>query len=138
MILAVHPASPALAGTASSVAAAVLGRPVTVDPAAPMLVLALVVLALGEITQSPRYYEYVSQLAPPGQEGLFMGYAFLPIAIGYFIGGVLGGSLLHHFGEVVHRPQNMWWVITGVGVATTLLMVIYDRVVKRAAGHQPS
>lgn len=138
VILAVHPASPALAGAASSVVTAVAGRPVAVDPAAPMLVLTLVVLALGEITQSPRYYEYVSQLAPLGQEGLFMGYAFLPIAIGYFLGGVLGGSLLHHFGEVVHRPQQMWWVITGVGVATTLLMVVYDRVVRSVAARPPA
>ncbi len=133
VLLAIHPASPALARAASSTASAVFGRSVTVDPAAPMLVLTLVVLALGEITQSPRYYEYVSRLAPAGQEGLFMGYAFLPIAIGYFIAGVLGGSLLHYFGEVLHRPQQMWWVISGVGVFTTLLMVIYDRLAGRSA-----
>ncbi len=53
------------------------------------------VLALGEITQSARYYEYISRLAPSGQQGLYMGYAFLPIAIGYFIAGPLGGYLLH-------------------------------------------
>src|ERR1700733_10716905 len=29
----------------------------------------LIVLALGEIIQSPRYYEYISRLAPPGQQG---------------------------------------------------------------------
>ena len=130
VILAVHPASPALAGVASSVASALFSRSVTVDPAAPMLVLTLMVLALGEITQSPRYYEYVSRLAPPGQEGLFMGYAFLPIAIGYFIAGVLGGGLLHYFGEVLHRPQQMWWVISGVGILTALLMLVYDRALK--------
>ena len=74
-------------------------------------------------------------LAPPGREGLFMGYAFLPIAIGYFVAGVLGGYLLHYFGEVAHRPQQMWWVVSGVGVATTLLMVCYDRWLKPAAAH---
>ena len=98
-----------------------------------MLVLTLFVLALGEMTQSPRYYEYVSRLAPPGREGLFMGYAFLPIAIGYFLAGVLGGSLLHYFGEVMHQPQRMWWVISGIGVATTLLMVLYDKLVRPPA-----
>ena len=126
IILAVHPASPALAGMAGS-ALALFGLRVSVDPAAPMFVLTMFFLALGEITQSPRYYEYVSRLAPPGREGLFMGYAFLPIAIGYFLAGVLGGSLLHHFGEVLHQPQQMWWVITGVGIATTLLMILYDK-----------
>jgi len=94
------------------------------------LIAALVVLALGEITQSARYYEYISRLAPPGQQGLYMGYAFLPIAIGYFIAGPLGGYLLHEFGDVLHRPQQMWWVVTGVGVAGSVLMVVYDKVFK--------
>jgi POT family proton-dependent oligopeptide transporter len=93
-------------------------------------VAALVVLALGEITQSARYYEYVSRLAPSGQQGLYMGYAFLPIAIGYFIAGPLGGYLLHYFGDVLHRPQQMWWAVTGVGFAGATLMVVYDRVFK--------
>ena len=135
IILAVHPASHTLAAAVGSVFA-VFGSRVTIDPAAPMFVLTMFFLALGEITQSPRYYEYVSRLAPPGREGLFMGYAFLPIAIGYFIAGVLGGSLLHYFGEVLHRPQQMWWVISGVGVLTTLLMVIYDRVLRRRPAAQ--
>ena len=92
------------------------------------LVAALVVLALGEMTQSARYYEYISRLAPSGQQGLYMGYAFLPIAIGYFIAGPLGGYLLHHFGDVLRRPQQMWWVVTAVGLAGAVLMVIYNTV----------
>ena len=40
-------------------------------------VVSIFVLALGEITQSPRYYEYISRLAPPGQQGTYMGFAFL-------------------------------------------------------------
>ena len=71
----------------------------------------LIVLALGELTQASRYYEYCSRLAPPDQQGLYMGYAFLPIAIGYAIAGRLGGYLLHEFGDVLHRPAQMWWVV---------------------------
>jgi proton-dependent oligopeptide transporter, POT family len=92
------------------------------------LVAALIVLALGEMTQSARYYEYVSRLAPPGQQGLYMGYAFLPIAIGYFIAGPLGGYLLHEFGDVMHRPRQMWWVVTGVGLIGAVLMVAYNMI----------
>jgi len=94
------------------------------------LIAALVVLALGEMTQSARYYEYISRLAPTGRQGLYMGYAFLPIAIGYFIAGPLGGYLLHHFGDVLHRPRQMWWVITSVGLVGAVLMVVYDKVFK--------
>lgn len=101
-----------------------------IHPTTVGFIVTLVVLAFGEITQSARYYEYISRLAPSGQQGLYMGYAFLPIAIGYFIAGPLGGYLLHYFGDVLHRPQQMWWVVTGVGIAGAVLMVVYDRVFK--------
>ncbi len=101
-----------------------------IHPSVPLFVVALVFVALGEVIQVSRYYEYVSRLAPPGQQGLYMGFAFLPIAIGYFIAGPLGGFLVHHYGEVVHRPQQMWWVIVAVGVFTTVLMLLYDKFMK--------
>ncbi len=90
----------------------------------------LVVVALGELTQQPRYYDYISRLAPAGQQGTYMGFAFLPLGIGSFVAGRIGGKLLHHFGEVQHQPQRFWWAITAIGLATTLLLWIYDRVVK--------
>jgi POT family proton-dependent oligopeptide transporter len=100
-------------------------------PSVPMAVASLVVLGLGELTQAPRYYEYISRLAPEGQQGLYMGYAFLPIAIGYFIAGPLGGWLVHEFGEVRHTPHQMWYVVAAVGIVTTVLMVGYDRLIRR-------
>jgi len=99
-------------------------------PAIWAAVLSLFVLALGEITLSPRYYEYISRLAPPGQQGTYMGFAFLPIGIGSIIGGWLGGKLMHHFGEVQHRPALFWLLMTGIGLATALLLWIYDKTLK--------
>ena len=93
-------------------------------------VLSILILALGEMIQAPRYYEYISRLAPPGQQGTYMGFAFLPIGIGSLLGGWFGGRLMHQFGEVAHQPQRFWWAITAIGLATTLLLWIYDRVVK--------
>jgi dipeptide/tripeptide permease len=101
-----------------------------IHPTTVGLIASLVVLALGEMTQSARYYEYISRLAPPGQQGLYMGYAFPPIGIGNFFAGLLGGYLLHQFGDVLRRPQQMWWVVTGVGIVGAVLMLIYDRVFK--------
>lgn len=93
-----------------------------------VVVLALMVLGLGEMMQAPRYYEYVSSLAPRGQEGLFMGYAFVPIAVGYLIAGPLGGWLVHYFGEVQGRPEWMWLVLAAIGFVTTVLMWVYNKV----------
>jgi len=90
----------------------------------------LVVIAVGELIQQPRYYDYISRLAPAGQQGTYMGFAFLPLGIGSFLGGPIGGALLHHFGEVQHRPQLFLWALTSIGLATTLLLWIYDRIVQ--------
>jgi len=99
-------------------------------PAAWAVVLSIFVVALGEIVLSPRYYEYVSRLAPPGQQGTYMGFAFVPIGIGSLVGGWLGGRLMHHYGEVVERPAQVWWAITGIGIGTTLLLWLYHFLVK--------
>ena len=90
----------------------------------------LAVIALGELTQQPRYYDYISRLAPAGQQGTYMGFAFLPLGIGAFLAGRIGGALLHYFGEVRHQPQLFLWALTAIGILTTLLLVLYDRLVK--------
>jgi POT family proton-dependent oligopeptide transporter len=95
-------------------------------------IIALFVLALGEIIQAPRYYEYISRLAPAGQQGTYMGFAFLPIGIGSLIGGWFGGTLVHRFGEVAHRPALIWWSVTAVGLGTAALLWIYDKIVGKA------
>jgi proton-dependent oligopeptide transporter, POT family len=101
-------------------------------------VLTIVVLAIGEIVHQPRYYEYVSRLAPAGQQGTYMGFAFVPLGIGSLVGGWFGGKTLHYFGEVINRPQWTWFVIAGVGALTTLLLWIYDRVVRPGSPEQTS
>ena len=106
---------------------------VAFKPTVPGAVLSILVLALGEIIQQPRYYEYISRLAPSGQQGTYMGFAFLPIGIGSLIGGWFGGRVMHQFAEVAHQPERAWYAIVGVGLLTTLLLWVYDRMVKSRA-----
>jgi MFS family permease len=119
--------------TLGTVISAVAWAILSVRPTLPMVVVTLIVISIGEITQSPRYYEYISRLAPPGQQGTYMGFAFLPIGIGSLAGGWLGGKLLHHFGEVTHQPGRIWLAIMAVGLATALLLFVYDRFVQVGA-----
>ena len=102
-------------------------------PSVPGVIATLIAVALGEIIQSPRYYEYISRLAPSGQQGTYMGFAFLPLGIGSLVGGKFGGFLIHYFGEVKHQPGMMWLVIMGVGIATAILLWIYDRKLRSRA-----
>ena len=68
----------------------------------------------------------------------FFALLFLPIAIGYFIAGPLGGYLLREFGEVLREPQQMWWVVVAIGVVTAALMGLYDKIVSPRASSATS
>lgn len=125
---ALLPIMESLAGALGSVGIAIKGTTLLVSAA-------LVVLAAGELILSPRLYEYVSRLAPPGQQGVYMGFAFLPVAIGFYTAGAVGGRLVQYFAATPDRAHQLWWVISGLGFLTTLLMWIYDRVVK--PGEEP-
>jgi dipeptide/tripeptide permease len=91
-------------------------------------VLAMSLFAIGEGLQSPRYYEYVAALAPKQQVGTYMGFAFLPIAIGTFIAGLSSGYLVKHYVEGGNpAAPRMWLWVGSYGIVSTLLMVLYDR-----------
>jgi proton-dependent oligopeptide transporter, POT family len=80
--------------------------------------------ALGESTQAPRFYEYVASLAPKDQIGTFMGFAFLPVAIGSFTAGPISDWLRINY---LHSdPSTMWLIVAGIGFTSTALMVIYN------------
>ncbi len=120
------------------------------DPAArvPVLGLALPVaglfmlgslgaMALGEMFTSPRVYQYIGGIAPKGQEGLYLGYANLPLAIGTIVGAPAGGYLFERLvqdpsgaGEPV-RAVLMWSLVALMGVLSMGGIWIYDRLVRR-------
>ncbi|MDY0081966.1 MAG: MFS transporter [Ignavibacteriaceae bacterium] len=84
--------------------------------------------SIGEQTQAPRFYEYLADLAPKGQEALFQGFAFLPIAIAWLVGGTFGGWLYHNFGRKdVGQPETVFLVIGLIGVTGAALMWIYNK-----------
>jgi POT family proton-dependent oligopeptide transporter len=102
---------------------------IALHPTVWTIIAGLVVFSIGEMTQAPRYYEYISNLAPKGQQGLFQGYAFLPIAIAWAVGGTFGGWLYTTYAKGGTSPTTVWFVLFGIGVLATFLMALYSRVV---------
>jgi dipeptide/tripeptide permease len=88
------------------------------------VIIAIFLYALGEATQAPRFYEYVASLAPKNQVGTFMGFAFLPVAIGSLTAGYLADGLRIAYLET--NPAMMWYIVAGIGVVSTLLMILYN------------
>jgi len=75
-----------------------------------IIVVAIFFFAIGEMISSPRTQEYVSGFAPPDKVGVYMGFSFLPVAFGNFIGGfVYGrvyGSMANLYGFIIEELGN--------------------------------
>ena len=90
-------------------------------------------MAIGEMFASPRIYQYIGAIAPKGQEGLFLGYANLPMALGTIVGAPLGGIL---FESLIKNPASqgmatlaplMWILVASMGVVCMAGLWLYDR-----------
>jgi dipeptide/tripeptide permease len=97
------------------------------------LLLSIASMAVGEMMASPRIYEYLGAIAPKGQEGLYLGYVNLPIALASIVGGPIGGRMFEHFisDRIKHHlsPQTIpiWLIIGGIGLASMILVWVYDK-----------
>jgi proton-dependent oligopeptide transporter, POT family len=92
-------------------------------------VIGIALFALGESFQAPRFYDYVSSLAPKDQVGTFMGFAFLPVAIGSFAAGPIADWLRTTYLE--SDPSFMWYIVAGIGFGSTALMVLYNQFIAK-------
>jgi|GEM_PF-99382 len=108
------------------------------------VILTVALIAFGELFTSARMYEYIGSLAPKGQEGLFLGYANLPLALGSLAGGPAGAFI---FNDVMARgattrPDGLlelvpahnalgWIVLMAVGFLSALAMWLFNRWLER-------
>lgn len=59
----------------------------------------ILVFSVGEMLSSPKMNEYLGVIAPDGQKGLYMGYANVPVAIGWGCGSWLAGHAYSEMGD---------------------------------------
>lgn len=98
---------------------------------APSLVLAtagVVVFSIGEMIYSAHFYKYLGSLAPPGQEGMYLGFAFLPIALGSLIAGWIGGPIADFARATLHHPEKMFWGFGAIGLIAAVGLWIHAKV----------
>ncbi|MFO0758102.1 MAG: MFS transporter [Byssovorax sp.] len=93
------------------------------------------IFALAEMTFSPRFYAYIGSFAPEGKAGMYMGLAFVPSAIGAWIGGQASGVLIAKYlpAEGPRSPLSIWSTYAALGLFCALLMLIYRRVTMEKA-----
>ena len=104
------------------------------------VILTVALIAFGELFTSPRMYEYIGALAPKGQEGLFLGYANLPLAIGSLTGGPVGAFIFNEImaKNAITRPDGLleldptsnamgWIILMAIGFLSALAMWLFNR-----------
>ncbi len=62
---------------------------------------AIAFFSIGEMTASPTKMRYLAGIAPPGKEGLYMGYVNFTVGIGWSVGSILAGNLYQNGGDKV-------------------------------------
>jgi proton-dependent oligopeptide transporter, POT family len=108
------------------------------------VILTVALIAFGELFTSARMYEYIGSLAPKGQEGLFLGYANLPLALGSLAGGPAGAFIFNGIMArgATTRPDGLlelvpaqnalgWIVLMGIGFLSALAMWLFNRWLER-------
>lgn len=103
-------------------------------------VLTVGLIAFGELFTSARTYEYIGALAPKGKEGLFLGYANLPVAIGALIGGPAGAYIFNGImcNKSIKLPSGLlqldpfwnsmgWIILMAIGLGSAFSMWLYNR-----------
>ena len=169
----VRPLTSIIIGMGVATAGSIVAGTATVGA---MCLVGILIFSVGEMLSSPKKMEYLATLAKKGQEGLFMGYANIPVAIGWIAGSYLAGDAYEKNGdkanlarkymqeelnmdsaavEAIDRadvlaqlagkigkttmetqrllyetysPQDLWWSIGAIGLASIVGMIIYDRV----------
>jgi proton-dependent oligopeptide transporter, POT family len=58
-------------------------------------VLAMVIFSIGEMLASPKFSEFLGNLAPPDKKAMWIGFSQAPILVGWTIEGKLGPQLYH-------------------------------------------
>lgn len=57
-----------------------------------IILFGMLIFSLGEMSSSPKFTEYVGNIAPTDKKALYMGSSFLAIALGHQIAGFLSGA----------------------------------------------
>lgn len=78
---------------------------------------AIGVFSIGEMMASPTKMRYLASIAPPGKEGLYMGYANMTVGIGWSIGSIVAGEMYQESGDKVVLAQR--YLVDEAGVAAS-------------------
>jgi predicted MFS family arabinose efflux permease len=98
----------------------------------PGVALSLVVLTFGEILHMPLLGSYISDHAPPGQRGSYLGAYGASFSISFVFAAPLGGAVYDRLGA-----DALWWICAGLCTAAATGVLLAHRGRPGHAGAAP-
>jgi dipeptide/tripeptide permease len=121
-----------------------------VHPITAMMVVGIAIQGFAECFLSPKYLEFASKQAPPGKEGVFLGFAHMNTFFAWLFGFILSGFLLARYcpepttlpesvqaqhalalagqaamPEVYANAHYLWLAYAGVGLISLAALLVY-------------
>ncbi len=84
-----------------------------------MVLLGIFIFAIGEMTCSPKFSEYIGLMAPPEKKAIYMGYSNIPFAIGWFFALMFSGVFYSNFADKFDFGRQ--YLADQLGVKTVLV-----------------
>ena len=91
----------------------------------------IIIFSIGEMTAHPKFIAYVGQTAPKSRVAMYMGYLFLYGVIGSSVGAPIGANLYVKFVDELNQPRTLWLIFAGIGVATIIGLLLYNKFVAK-------
>ena len=126
---------------------------VAVHPITLVVIIGIAMQGVAECFLSPKFLEYASKQAPPGEIGLYLGYQHLTTFLAWLLGFIASGYLLDKYcpnpttldpavqqqrldaiangtplPEVYAHAHYIWFAFASVGVAAFLAMLVFKYV----------
>jgi len=95
------------------------------------MALGIFTYSIGEFITHPSFISYVSKIAPEEKVALYMGYAFLPSAVGNVLGSLFGGVMWDWIAVGNGNSRLFWAIYVGIGLLTIGNFLIFNRVLGR-------
>ncbi len=100
-----------------------------------VVALAIFIFAIGEMTCSPKFSEYVGLIAPRDKKALYMGYSNIPFAVGWTVGNLVSGPLYDSMGSRENFARR--YIVEEMGVdAARVAEMGKDKVLETMAALQ--
>jgi dipeptide/tripeptide permease len=127
-----------------------------IHPITLMMVIGIAIQGFAECFLSPKYLEFASRQAPPGREGVYLGYAHMNTFFAWLFGFIFAGYMLqawcpdpnklpmdvqaqHAAALAGHGPMPaayahahyLWYAFAGVGLVSLVAMSVFIAVTRR-------